>query len=258
MTRCTASRLVAWHDHHPGVRACLHLIASHANQQLCKPAKRLAAGLANPDSHFSTVDVPCSSQLCFAALRGTSASIANQRQDRLCRAQVALACHVPKALADEKEVGAKEWFETVTKAMGGEVEVVEETEECIVAKCMGSKEKELFPLKMRDAGSSAGYQMLLKKGLIPQDGAHLTSMHLRCAACASVACLQTGARNSSDDALQRCAHCSHIHTVSLLHVLTISCMSMSLCFPCAWRILQCHNATCHDAVGRVTVQCWQV
>jgi hypothetical protein len=85
--------------------------------------------------------------------------------------QVAVACHVPKALADEKELGVKEWFETVTKAMQGEVEIKEETDEVIIAVCHASKEKELFPLKMRDAGSSAGYQMLLKRGLIPQDGA---------------------------------------------------------------------------------------
>lgn len=85
--------------------------------------------------------------------------------------QVAVACHVPKALADEKELGVKEWFETVTKAMQGEVEVKEESEEVMIALVHASKEKELFALKMRDAGSSAGYQMLLKKGLIPQDGA---------------------------------------------------------------------------------------
>ena len=63
----------------------------------------------------------------------------------------------------------KEWFDTVCAAMRGEVEIIEETEEIIIGLCKGSFEKELFPLKMRDAGSSAGYQMLLKKGLIPQD-----------------------------------------------------------------------------------------
>jgi hypothetical protein len=84
--------------------------------------------------------------------------------------QVALACHVPKELQESKELTAKEWFETVTKAMGGEVEIKEETEEVIIGICHASREKELFALKMRDAGSSAGYQMLLKKGLIPQDG----------------------------------------------------------------------------------------
>eukprot|EP00892_Ulva_mutabilis_P012403 jgi/Ulvmu1/9535/UM053_0024.1 len=82
---------------------------------------------------------------------------------------VAIACHVPKELAEEKGLSCKEWFDTVTAAMGGEVEISEESEEIIIAVSKGSKEKELFPLKMRDAGSSAGYQMLLKKGLIPQD-----------------------------------------------------------------------------------------
>lgn len=89
------------------------------------------------------------------------------------RAQVALACHVPKELQTEKELTCKEWFNTVCEAMRGEVEISEESDEMIVAVCKGSKEKELFPLKMRDAGSSAGYQMLLKRGLIPQDGALL-------------------------------------------------------------------------------------
>jgi hypothetical protein len=77
---------------------------------------------------------------------------------------------MPKKLMEEKEVTCKEWFDTVTAAMQGEVEIKEESDEIIIAVCKGSKEKELFPLKMRDAGSSAGYQMLLKKGLIPQDG----------------------------------------------------------------------------------------
>lgn len=97
-----------------------------------------------------------------------------------------MACHVPKDLATEKELSAKEWFDTVTKAMSGEVEVVEEGEELIIAKVLGSKEKELFPLKMRDAGSSAGYQMLLKKGLIPDNGAHLLlPVPALCATCAT-------------------------------------------------------------------------
>lgn len=75
---------------------------------------------------------------------------------------------MPKDLAEEKGLSCKEWFETVTTVMGGEVEISEESEEVIIAVCKGNKEKELFPLKMRDAGSSAGYQMLLKRGLIPQ------------------------------------------------------------------------------------------
>jgi hypothetical protein len=93
--------------------------------------------------------------------------------------QVALACHVPKELAEEKGLTAKDWFETVTKAMGGEVEIKQESDELIIAICKGSKEKELFPLKMRDAGSSAGYQMLLKKGLIPENGV-FPRIHFRC------------------------------------------------------------------------------
>ena len=112
---------------------------------------------------------------------------------------------MPKALAEEKELGAKEWFDTVTKAMGGEVEIKEESEECIVAICKGSKEKELFPLKMRDAGSSAGYQMLLKKGLIPDNGAALKhcacvsgggSCAVRCAACGARNCDAAGVRRT--------------------------------------------------------------
>lgn len=96
-----------------------------------------------------------------------------------CVVQVALACHVPKELAEEKGLTAKDWFETVTKAMGGEVEIKQESDELIIAICKGSKEKELFPLKMRDAGSSAGYQMLLKKGLIPENGV-FPRIHFRC------------------------------------------------------------------------------
>jgi hypothetical protein len=135
---------------------------------------------------------------------------------------VALACHVPLALQTEKELGVKEWFNTVCEAMRGEVEIKEETDEMIIGVCKGSKDKELFPLKMRDAGSSAGYQMLLKRGLIPQDGAltawvqwppPLDSMgggHIAASICPALV------RHRLDSALQGCCP---LCSASILHSL---------------------------------------
>jgi hypothetical protein len=48
-------------------------------------------------------------------------------------------------------------------------EVVEETEEIVKIRGEGSVEKELFPLKMRDAAQAAGFAYIKSKGLIPDD-----------------------------------------------------------------------------------------
>jgi hypothetical protein len=83
---------------------------------------------------------------------------------------VAFICHVPKALQEEKaDTGflIKEWVEAVCKAASAEV--VEETEEIVKIRGEGSVEKELFPLKMRDAAQAAGFAYIKSKGLIPDD-----------------------------------------------------------------------------------------
>lgn len=67
---------------------------------------------------------------------------------------------------------ARKWFDTVCAAMQGEVVIASETDEMIFGAVKGSKEKELFPLKMRDAGSSAGYQLIKAAGFIPQCAPH--------------------------------------------------------------------------------------
>lgn len=74
--------------------------------------------------------------------------------------QLAILCHVPKALQDATpEFKIKEWVEAVTSSCGGTIE--SETDEIIKAVAPGNPEKEMFPLKMRDAaqvcGSAAAY-----------------------------------------------------------------------------------------------------
>lgn len=82
--------------------------------------------------------------------------------------QVAILCHVPKALQDATEsFSMKEWVDAVVAAAGGKV--VKETEEVVMAVAEGDAEKELFPLKMRDAAQAAGFQYIKSKGLIPDD-----------------------------------------------------------------------------------------
>lgn len=82
--------------------------------------------------------------------------------------QLVVLCHVPKALQEATEgFSIKEWVEKVTSASSGKV--VEETEEVVIAVAEGDPEKELFPLKMRDAAQAAGFQYIKSKGLIPDD-----------------------------------------------------------------------------------------
>jgi len=81
---------------------------------------------------------------------------------------VAFLCHVPKALAEATEgFSMKEWAEAVAKA--GNAKIVEETDEIIKIVGEGDPSKELFPLKMRDAAQSAGFEYIKSKGLIPDD-----------------------------------------------------------------------------------------
>lgn len=83
---------------------------------------------------------------------------------------VAFICHVPKALQEEKKESGfsmKEWVEAVCKAANGEI--VSETEEVVKITAAGNPEKELFPLKMRDAAQAAGFAYIKSKGLIPEE-----------------------------------------------------------------------------------------
>jgi len=46
---------------------------------------------------------------------------------------------------------------------------VSESEEVVKIKGQGNPEKELFPLKMRDAAQAAGFAYIKSKGLIPEE-----------------------------------------------------------------------------------------
>jgi hypothetical protein len=81
------------------------------------------------------------------------------------RDQVAVACHVPAALEDQ--LTAVEWLEAVLKPMGGEV--VGQNGGIVYAVAKGDQSKEMFPLKMRDAGINSGFEVLKGKRLVVDD-----------------------------------------------------------------------------------------
>jgi hypothetical protein len=79
-----------------------------------------------------------------------------------------MMCHVPKALQEATPgFSLKEWVEAVAKA--GHAQVVEEGEEVVKLVGAADREKELFPLKMRDAAQAAGFAYIKSKGLIPDE-----------------------------------------------------------------------------------------
>ncbi|GLC42912.1 hypothetical protein PLESTB_001813800 [Pleodorina starrii] len=83
---------------------------------------------------------------------------------------LALVCNVPKDLAEQYEhVKASEWVDKVVEAAGGKVAKREEEGEVIKVLIEGDTENGLFPLKMRDAASSAGFAFLREKNLLPAD-----------------------------------------------------------------------------------------
>lgn len=109
----------------------------------------------------STYMVPACSQSCSVSLPAPLCCLT-------FHAQIALICHVPKALQEATQAfNIKEWVEAVCKAANGEV--VEETEELVKIVGKGDREKELFPLKMRDAAQAAGFAYIKSKGLIPEE-----------------------------------------------------------------------------------------
>ncbi|PNH10152.1 hypothetical protein TSOC_003166 [Tetrabaena socialis] len=84
---------------------------------------------------------------------------------------VAFLCNIPKELAGSyPAVKMSEWMDALVAASGGKVVTREETDEVIKVLVEGDIEKELFPLKMRDAAQNAGFAFLRTNGLIPDGG----------------------------------------------------------------------------------------
>ncbi|EFJ45725.1 hypothetical protein VOLCADRAFT_105818 [Volvox carteri f. nagariensis] len=83
---------------------------------------------------------------------------------------VALVCNIPKELGESyPHVKAADWVEKLIQAAGGKVAKREESDEVIKVLIEGDTENGLFPLKMRDAASSAGFAFLRENGLLPAD-----------------------------------------------------------------------------------------
>eukprot|EP00055_Hartaetosiga_balthica_P009883 m.40601 g.40601 ORF g.40601 m.40601 type:complete len:184 (+) comp6935_c1_seq6:592-1143(+) len=81
--------------------------------------------------------------------------------------QVAIACFVPKALQEKNEVTPKVWLDVFLSSLGGVVK--DEGEELWTAVLPADKEKERFPVKMRDEAINLGFAFLVQKGLINDD-----------------------------------------------------------------------------------------
>ena len=77
--------------------------------------------------------------------------------------QLAIIFHVPSALTEKLTL--KEWVDTVTTAINGEI--VEIGDEVAKVKVAADQAAGRFPLKMRDEAIAAGLGLLKSRGLIP-------------------------------------------------------------------------------------------
>ncbi|GIL92146.1 hypothetical protein Vretimale_12214 [Volvox reticuliferus] len=83
---------------------------------------------------------------------------------------LALLCNIPEALAESyPHVKAADWVDKLIEAAGGKVASREESKDVILVLIEGDPENGLFPLKMRDVASSAGFAFLRENGLLPAD-----------------------------------------------------------------------------------------
>lgn len=76
--------------------------------------------------------------------------------------------HVPKALAEAKGLTVKEWATELMQQMP-KSKILEETEEVIKIEMDADTDNNVFPLKARDAAIDAGFKLLKKKGLVPEN-----------------------------------------------------------------------------------------
>lgn len=82
--------------------------------------------------------------------------------------QLAIKFHVPKAVSEAKGVSMQEWIDALTFPVKDKgLQEVEKTEETATFTVAGNPEAGLFPLKLRDDCTAAGFAFLREKGLIP-------------------------------------------------------------------------------------------
>jgi len=77
--------------------------------------------------------------------------------------------YLPKSVAEDKGLSLKEWAETMMNNSAVEGEIVELNDETCKAIAKQNADKELFPLKQRDAAINASFDLLRSKLLIPED-----------------------------------------------------------------------------------------
>uniref|UniRef100_A0A7S0WZA9 Uncharacterized protein n=1 Tax=Chlamydomonas leiostraca TaxID=1034604 RepID=A0A7S0WZA9_9CHLO len=76
--------------------------------------------------------------------------------------------HVPKALAEAKGLTVKEWAAELMQHMP-KSKILEETDEVIKIEMPADTDNNVFPLKARDAAIDAGFKLLKRKGLVPDN-----------------------------------------------------------------------------------------
>jgi hypothetical protein len=86
-----------------------------------------------------------------------------------CDASKYVACLIHMKADLQGDLTIKEWANTMFKDLGVQGEILEESEETIKAIAYGSEEKQLFPLKQRDAAINASFAMLKTKKLVMED-----------------------------------------------------------------------------------------
>eukprot|EP00056_Hartaetosiga_gracilis_P018771 m.11838 g.11838 ORF g.11838 m.11838 type:complete len:242 (+) comp7049_c0_seq1:75-800(+) len=130
--------------------------------------------------HISLEKCEGSMELVLKAMEGANKKVDEGADDRKGGAghvgkmflssnndQVAIACFVPKELQEKHEVTPKVWLEVFLSNFDGEIK--EEGEELVTAVLPANKEKERFPVKMRDEAINLGFAFLVQKGLINDD-----------------------------------------------------------------------------------------
>jgi len=83
--------------------------------------------------------------------------------------QLAIMLNVPTAVSQAKGVTMQEWIDALTAPVKDHVQVVEMSDEFAKLIVPGDAEAGRFPLKMRDECTSAGFNFLRQKGLIPAE-----------------------------------------------------------------------------------------
>lgn len=83
-----------------------------------------------------------------------------------------IICHMPKELSDT--LSQKDWFDAITESVGAKqigesVDLPNDGGSVLKAELSADADKEVFPLKLRDAAIGRSFEFLVSKGLVRPD-----------------------------------------------------------------------------------------